>query len=397
LNQENIINRNQLQLLIICQFATLIIAGVVTTMGLIVPTAAEHYQVEVTEMAAQFTWFTGAGLIGQFISFFIFDYFSIKRVMLVSHLACGLSMIAVHVTVNFDLLAIPFFCFGIAISTALCGSSTLISQVWDGSARHAAIVGQDAMFNGGGVIFAALTSWFIAQSMPFSSTYLVTFAIIIFVILLMLISDFSVSSDSQTDSETIPPTEWNSRIILIGISLLLYMMAKISVFIWAPQYITEKFEVDQSAGGQFMSNVFMAALIGSVVGTLLVSRVDIKHLVYGFISVSLLATTLLTLIESLEGMFMLAFVYGISVSATFNAYVAFSLAQVKVPTHRNIAYMLLMSALGSSFAPLFSSRIVENTGSMEMALIACATTLVVVALLLGCVEILSRYHFRKTD
>jgi len=42
-------------LLIICQLATLIIAGVVTTMGLIVPKAAEFYQVGVTEMASQFT------------------------------------------------------------------------------------------------------------------------------------------------------------------------------------------------------------------------------------------------------------------------------------------------------------------------------------------------------
>ena len=361
-------------------------------MGLIVPMAAEFFQVGVTEMASQFTWFTGAGLIGQFISFFIFDYFSIKRVMLLSHLVCGLSLVAVHLTVNFELLAIPFFCFGVAISTALCGSSTLIAQVWDGRVRHAAIVGQDAMFNGGGVIFAALTSWFLAHCFPFSSTYLVTFGVITLVIVLMLITDFSMATGTQQESESNLHTEWNSRMVLIGVSLLLYMMAKISVFIWAPQYITEKFSVDPSVGGQFMSNVFTTALIGSIAGTWLVSRVDIKYLVYGFISVSLVATSLLTLIDSVEAMLMLAFVYGISVSATFNAYVAFSLSQVGSPTHRNIAYMLLMSALGSSCAPLFSSRMVENTGSIEAALLACAATLAVVALILVAVEVLSQRH-----
>ena len=123
--------------------------------------------------------------------------------------------------------------------TGLCGASTLISQVWHGSARHAAIVGQDAMFNGGGVLFAALTSWFLAQSMPFSSTYMVTFGIIIFVILLMLISDFTVPSDSEGASETNSPTEWNSRIILIGVSLLLYMMAK-SLFLSGPRSTSQK-------------------------------------------------------------------------------------------------------------------------------------------------------------
>ncbi|MBT3425229.1 MAG: hypothetical protein HOL98_10935 [Gammaproteobacteria bacterium] len=145
-----------------------------------------------------------------------------------------------------------------------------------------------------------------------------------------------------------------------------------------------------------MSNVFSAALIGSVAGTWLVSRVDIKYLVHGFIPVSLIATTLLTWVESLDAMLMLAFVYGISVSATFNAYVAFSLSQLSSPTHRNIAYRLLMSALGSSFAPLFSSMMVETTGSMETALVACAVTLVVVALILAIVEILSQRHLKKS-
>jgi hypothetical protein len=109
-----------------------------------------------------------------------------------------------------------------------------------------------------------------------------------------------------------------------------------------------------------------------------------------------MATWLLTLVDSVEVMLKLAFVYGISVSATFNAYVAFSLSQVVSPTHRNIAYMLLMSALGSSCAPLFSSMMVENTGSIETALLACAATLVVVALILIAVEVLSQRHAHKT-
>jgi hypothetical protein len=54
--------------------------------------------------------------------------------------------------------------------------------------------------------------------------------------------------------------------------------------------------------------------------------------------------------------------------------------------------MLLMSALGSSCAPLFSSRVVEKTGSIEAALLACAATLAVVALILVAVEVLSQRH-----
>lgn len=88
-------------------------------------------------------------------------------------------------------------------------------------------------------------------------------------------------------------------------------------------------------------------------------------------------------------MMIFAFVYGISVSATFNAYVAFALTFVAVPTHRNIAYLLLMSALGSSGAPYFSSLAVEMSGDIGSALTFCFLVLLAVIATLVTSEILN--------
>ncbi len=387
------INRNSLQLLIACQLATLVIAGVVTTMGLIVPAAAEYYGVAVTDMAAQFTWFTGAGLVGQMVAFVVFDYFSIKRALLTSHLICAAALTAIHFTLQFEWLALWLSLFGLAISTAICGSSTLITQLWDGRARQAAIVAQDAMFNGGGVVFAALTSYFLARELPFSSTYLITVGVILFVIMLILLSRFDrgVAAPGPHGAEPLK-TEWNSRIILIGISLLVFMTAKITLFIWAPQYITSHFNVEPGVGGTFMSNIFTAALIGSVAGTWLVAHISVRYLVYAFVTLSLASAYLLTQLEQVEQVLLLAFAYGISVSATFNAYVAFALTQVTTPTHRNIAYMLLMSSLGSSIAPLVSSHIVEVSGGIEWALNSAVIMLAAVIVTLALAELLSWQH-----
>ena len=61
---EDHISINKIRLLTICLFAALIISGIVTTMGLIIPGAADHFDVEVTSMASQFTWFTGGVFLG---------------------------------------------------------------------------------------------------------------------------------------------------------------------------------------------------------------------------------------------------------------------------------------------------------------------------------------------
>ena len=163
------INNNKIKLLVICLLATLIISGVVTTMGLITPIAADHFHVDVTSMAAQFTWFTGGVFAGFLLSFFVFDHFAIRSVLIVSYIACLASLVTIHFASSYELLALWLTAFGVAISVASCGSGTLITQLWSGRARQTVLVAQDAMFNGGGVIFSIITTWFVANQFPFSS------------------------------------------------------------------------------------------------------------------------------------------------------------------------------------------------------------------------------------
>ena len=360
-----------------------------TTLGLIIPGAAEHFGVEVTSMASQFTWFTGGVFVGYIVSFMIFDYFSIKIVLITCYLASAAAIVLIHFSNNYELLAVWFVIFGVAISIAICGSGTLITQLFSDKARQTVLVAQDAMFNGGGVIFSAIATWFVTNSFPYSSTYLVIVGIIVFVIILSLVSNFEKDLTYAVEDDKDVKTEWNIGIILIGVSLLLFMLAKISIFIWAPQFVEQKFNVDGAVSGQFMSNIFTAALIGSLAGTWLVSRINVKYLLYSFIVVSTISVWMLTQATDIDDVLLLAFVYGVSVSATFNAYMAFALTFVAVPTHRNIAYMLLMSGLGSSGAPLFSSKAVEFGGNIEAALTFCFVTLIVVAITLVIGELLN--------
>lgn len=139
-----------------------------------------------------------------------------------------------------------------------------------------------------------------------------------------------------------------------------------------------------------MSNIFTAALIGSLAGTWLVSRMNVKYLLYLFVLISTLSVWLLTSVKTVDAVLLLGFLYGISVSATFNAYMAFALSFVAVPTHRNIAYLLLMSGLGSSFAPLVSSQAVNISGEIVSALWLCFAVLILVVATLATSEWMSK-------
>lgn len=296
------------------------------------------------------------------------------------------------------MLAVWFAVFGVAISLVACGSSTLITQIWEGKARQTVLVAQDALFNGGGVIFSMTATWFAAGMFQFSSTYLVVAGIIICTLGMIFTANFdreiisteSGSSQVNTPEAELIKTQWNLGIIMVGISLMLFMLAKIAMFIWAPQFVEQKFEVGGAVSGEFMSNVFTAALIGSLAGTWLASRMNVKYLLYIFVLVSTVSVWLLTSTDDIELMLLLAFAYGISISATFNAYMAYALSFVAIPTHRNIAYMLVMSALGSSLAPVSSSMAVDLTGDIADALLFCLGILVLVVLTLGISEVLSK-------
>jgi MFS family permease len=373
-------------------------------MGLIIPSAASHFDVEVTTMASQFTFFTVAVFVGYILSFVIFDKFSIKSVLITAYITCIAAILLIHFTQNFIMLAVWFAVFGVSISLVACGSSTLITQIWEGKARQTVLVAQDALFNGGGVVFSMTATYFVAGAFQFSSTYLVVAGIIICTLGLILTANFDREIISTGSAETsasdlvktelvkteLVKTEWNLGIIMVGVSLMFFMLAKIAMFIWAPQFVEQKFQVDGAVSGEFMSNVFSAALIGSLAGTWLASRMNVKYLLYIFVLVSTVSVWLLTATDDIEMMLLLAFAYGISISATFNAYMAYALSFVAIPTHRNIAYMLVMSALGSSLAPVSSSIAVDLTGDMADALLFCFGVLVLVVVTLGASEFLSK-------
>lgn len=372
---------NQTRLMFIPLLATLIMAGFVTTIGLVTEPAAEHFGVSISDIASQFSWLTAGVFVGGILAFFIFDHLPIKLVTIGSYLAAIVLIILLNRLKAYAFLPILLGLIGNFFAIVVCGGVTIITQQWRGHRSQMIMVAQDAMFNGGGIAFAALTTWFVVNSYGWSAVYLVVTLFLGFVVILAAVTSFEPAYEAE-ENESDEVEQWNLGIILVGVSLLLFMTAKIAIFVWAPQFVQQTFESGPELAGEFMGNVFLAAFLGSLAGTWLASKISVRFLLYGFVLVSLLSVYAISSAQSTSSILFLGYCYGLSVSATYNSYVAFGLAFVSNPSHKNVVYLQLMSGLGSTVAPVVSSLVVHEAGSTRSALQLCFALLLTVVLTL---------------
>ena len=155
---------NKLRILAVCLLATFIMSGLVTPIGLLTASAAERYGVEITLIASQFSFFIGGVFLGYIFSFFVFDYFKMKSIIITCYVIAIISIAIIHYHVSFSLLPYLLVIMGVCASIVVCAGGTLITRIWKGKQRQSVLVAQDAMFNGGGVIFAYVATFFVGNS-----------------------------------------------------------------------------------------------------------------------------------------------------------------------------------------------------------------------------------------
>ena len=350
---------NKVRLFVVCMLTAFVIAGFLAPYGLLVGPIANAFDIEVGAAGSLFSFFTSGIFFGYIAAFYVFTRIGIKAIIVGGYAVVILAVITVFlvpgiVTLSLALALIGFFC-----SLAVCGSVTLISQNWDGKKRQSALVAQDAAFNGGGMFFTAMTGYLLGQGFSWQAGYApaATFALISIAIALFTRLAINQPAEDQTGEKT----EWNAGIILVGVLVMLFMAAKLTVIVWAPQYLEQEFGASPRQAGAIMSNVFRAAFLGSLVGTYVVSKVQIHHFLTAMIFTGVIATFVMLASDDLQIATAMGYLFGLSVSATFNSYMAFALGFVDSPNHRHVAYMLLVGAVGSGLGPLISGQAVIVT------------------------------------
>ena len=381
---------NQAKTVLICIVASFVISGFLNPIGLISGPVADAYGVSITVAVARFTFFTVGVFAGYILSFYIFDFVRLKTVVIVGYAVIAGCVAGLYFIETAVALAFFLFMIGLAASVEVCGASTLVSWIWQGKPRQTVLIAQDAMFNGGGILFTAITTWFLASGFHWASTYAVVAALAL--LLATIAATTTVREQKDRDATSRVQTRWNPGILTVGASILLFMTAKISVFIWAPQYAEQQFGATIEQSGRLLTNIFIGAFTGSLLGTYIVSRIRIEYFLIGMLALGATGLWLALHAGDLSAVLIAGYLVGGSIGATFNGYTAFGLSFVATPTHKNVAYLLLAGGIGSAIAPWFSSRVVEMTGEVRDALIAC---LVLQGVVLASVLLLAVYSRRQ--
>ena len=368
--------RQRLKTILICLAASFVISGLLNPIGLISGPVAEWFDTSVTVAVARFGYFTIGVFCGYILSFYLYDYLKLKNVVAVSYLLIASAVACLYLIDSIVVFTVSLFVIGVAASTAVCGASTLVSWLWDGKSRQTMLLAQDAMFNAGGILFTAITTAFLSRGLHWGSTYLVVAATAILISLVTITTRIDQKYQRGSESEVL--TSWSAGIAVVGLSVLLFMTAKISIFIWAPQYVAQEFGATISEGGRLMQNIFVGALLGSLAGTYIVSKIRVEHFLIGMLLIGASGMWFMLAAENLNTVLLLGYAVGASVGATFNGYMGFGLSFVESPTHKNVAYVLLAGGIGSAIAPLFSSKVVEMQGTVGAALYACFALQIIV-------------------
>jgi predicted MFS family arabinose efflux permease len=380
---------NRVRLFIICMLGAFVIAGFLAPYGLLVGPIAAALDAEIGVVGSLFSFFTGSIFVGYIVAFYIFDYVNVKTIILGGYGAVVLAVVLVILTPGLVALSIALTIIGFCCSLAVCGSVTLISQTWQGKQRQSALVAQDAAFNGGGIFFTAITAYLLGKNVAWQVGYVPAAAFALITVALAIFTRLRIKK--QTDDEIGATTEWNAGIILVGVLVMLFMTAKLTFIVWAPQYLEQEFGASPRQAGILMSNVFQAAFLGSLIGTYIVSKIQIHYFLAAMILTGVVATFVMLTTEDLQVVTAIGYLFGLSVSATFNSYMALGLSFVASPNHRHVAYMLLAGAVGSALGPFISGQAVLVTETTRTPIIFAFTLMAVVFV---CVIILSNENVR---
>ncbi len=345
-------------------------------MGLIGGPIAEWFGTSITVAQARFVYFTTGVFCGYVLSFYLYDYLKLKSVVVVAYLLVASAIACMYLIDNVLVFTASLFVAGFAASIQVCGASTLVSWLWEGKARQTMLLAQDAMFNAGGIIFTAITTAFLSRGMHWGSTYVVVAAVAVLIALIALSTRIDQKYEHGSENDGL--TSWSVGILVVGLSVLLFMTAKISIFLWVPQYVEQAFAATIGQSGRLMQNIFVGALLGSLAGTFVVSKVRVEYFLIGMLVIGATGIWLMLSADNLDTVLLIAYAVGASVGATFNAYMGFGLSFVASPTHKNVAYVLLAGGVGAAVAPVFSSKIVELQGTVGSALYACFAIQIVV-------------------
>lgn len=361
--------------------AYFVMSGMLAPIGIVSAPMAEYFEVPITELTANFSWLTFGILGGAVLALAAFDWLPLKRLMVVLYSVIAACLVSLSVLEDVDWIWPVIGLIGVSCGVGLAGAALTISRTFAAERRASMLVITDGSFSVAGIICSWIAVALVAQQFRWSGVYLFVAAIAAAIVVLTAVSalpDTRADAKSTTVRQAWPLSAW----LCLG-ALFFYTLGQISMLLWLPHYAETELAAPRERAGQLVSQFWTGMFAAQLFVAWWVLRVGVRRLVLIGAALASLSTVPLWLYTDIDGLIVLATVWGFANLGLLKIVLSFATQMVAVPDARLVSSLLLGASVGTAVGPWVASKVVALTDSHFVLQFstACYITLTVLLIL----------------
>lgn len=362
-----------------------ILSAMLAPIGIISGPMAEHFGQTVTDVTRQFGWLTGGNLIGAVIALVIFDYLGLKKLFVVIYGLIAAALFTLRAVDDLDTARYLLGLVGLGSGIGLAGAAITISRSYTEARRASMLVITDGCFSVAGFLISWVAAFLVTRSLGWSLTYQLLGLFAVATFLLALFSSFpAVEQDQVLKDEG---GAWPLPVWLCVISLFLYTLGQYSMLFWLPNYAITQLGAPEVQAGGLVGQFWLGMFLAQVFVAWWVMQVGVRRLVKIATVTTWLFSIPLWLYSSIDGLLVLALLWGFANLSLLKATLSLATEMVTVPTARLVSLLLLGATIGTAVSPLVTSQIVDWTSNHTILIFGSACYGVLMLLLFAALRL----------
>ena len=336
-------------------------SGMLAPIGIISGPMAEYFGQPITDLTAHFSWLTFGILAGSVIALLVLDWIPLRKLLTMLYSLILLCLVSFAVHDNIELIWPALGLVGICCGIGLASAALVISRTYETNRRASMLVITDGSFSVAGIVCSWVAVILVAREFHWSGPYQFVALIAGAVLLLSVFSRFP---ETKVDAKTTDAREpWPVSVWLCIFALFLYTLAQYSMLWWLPNYVETQLGAPRDKAGQLVSQFWTGMFAAQIFVAWWVLRVGVRRLVLVAGIGSSLSSIPLWLYGDIDGLIVLATVWGFANMGLLKIVISFATQIVRVPSARLISSLLLGGSVGTAVSPWVTSQIVAATDS----------------------------------
>ena len=362
-----------------------ILSAMLAPIGIISGPMAEHFGQTVTDVTRQFGWLTGGNLIGAVIALVIFDYLGLKKLFVVIYGLIAAALFTLRAVDDLDTARYLLGLVGLGSGIGLAGAAITISRSYTEARRASMLVITDGCFSVAGFLISWVAAFLVTRSLGWSLTYQLLGLFAVATFLLALFSSFPAVEQDQALKDV--GGAWPLPVWLCVISLFLYTLGQYSMLFWLPNYAITQLGAPEVQAGGLVGQFWLGMFLAQVFVAWWVMQVGVRRLVKIATVTTWLFSIPLWLYSSIDGLLVLALLWGFANLSLLKATLSLATEMVTVPTARLVSLLLLGATIGTAVSPLVTSQIVDWTSNHTILIFGSACYGVLMLLLFAALRL----------